>query len=222
MPIIHEMDRPASHVEYVANAMSETEALKQHVYDCMDKLEGWCPKEKASVLIDLVTILRPRIIVEIGVFGGKSLIPMAFALKLNGMGKIYGIDPWTNSASIEGMDGPNKDYWASVDHDAILQGLMLKIKEFNLERQVQLLRFTSEDAPQIKSIDILHIDGNHSEKTSYFDATKWVPLVRKGGLIIFDDVSWGTTEKAVQWVEMHCIKLAEFKGDNVWGIWVKQ
>lgn len=214
--------QPISHFEYVASEQfGSDESLKQRVYLSMDQLEGWCPKQKASILINLILMIKPKIVVEIGVFGGKSLVPMAYALKQNGFGKIYGIDPWTNAASVEGMDGVNKEYWGSVNHIAIMQGLILKIREFGLEKYVKLIRDTSAAASPIPDIDILHIDGNHSEETSYIDATKWVPLVRKGGLVIFDDTNWSTTKKAVEWVDLHCIKLAEFKGNNIWGIWVK-
>ena len=69
--------------------------------------------------------------------------------------------------------------------------------------------------------DILHIDGNHSEATSLYDVKKWTPLVKPGGLIIFDDTTWGTTGRAVQWLDENCCKLGEYHEDNDWGIWIK-
>lgn len=210
--------------EYIIETADQTEnvaKMKKIALQSMNELEGWCSKYKASVLIDLILMLKPQIIVEIGVFGGKSLIPMAYALKENGMGAVYGIDPWDSAKSIEGMDGANKEYWNKVDHDAILQGLKRKIKKFNLVDQIELIRRTSEDAPLLYNIDILHIDGNHSDVTSLFDVNKWVPLMNKGGLIIFDDINWASTKTAVKWLDDNCIKMAEFKGDNMWGIWIK-
>lgn len=220
-------NQPLSHFEYLAvgdQMAGQPDSLlkvKKSVFQAMDQLEGWCTKKKASILMDLINMIQPKIVVEIGVFGGKSLIPMGFAVRQNRMGKVYGIDPWLNIASAEGMDGANKKYWLEVNHGAILQGLKAKIREFGLENQIELIRSTSENAPPIDQIDILHIDGNHSEATSYLDVTKWVPLVRKGGIIILDDITWSTTKKAVTWVDEHCIKLAEFKEDAAWGIWVK-
>ena len=214
---------PASHYEYVMHipGKSSTEQLKQKVFYAMDELEGWCSKQKAAVLVDLILNVQPTTVVEIGVFGGKSLIPMAYALKENENGKIYGIDPWDSLESIKGMDGVNRDWWGSVDHKQILQGLNEKITKFGLQKQVKLIKNTSEKADPIAHIDLLHIDGNHSLKTSYGDVIKWVPLVRPGGIIIFDDIGWETTGEAVQWLDAHCKKIREFKGDNVWGIWLK-
>lgn len=187
----------------------------------MSSLEGWCSPYKASVLMELVFMVKPKVIVEIGVFGGKSLVPMAYALRVIGAGKVYGIDPWDTQESIKGMEGINKDWWGSIDHQGILNGLVQKIGQFGLNNQIELLRTTSANAAPIRDIGILHLDGNHSEESAFFDVVKWVPLIKKGGLVVFDDLDWQGTGKAVEWLDANCIKLAEIKGENVWGIWVK-
>ena len=92
---------PASHYEYVIDR-PRAEVVTQRAYACMRQLEGWCSEQKASILVELVLKTRPEKIVEIGVFGGKSLVPMACALKENGSGKIYGIDPWSSAESVVG------------------------------------------------------------------------------------------------------------------------
>lgn len=218
-----DMNDTPSHYEYVVERPTprSLERAKQQALKSLYELEGWCSPYKASLMMELVFMMKPEKVVEIGVFGGKSLVPIAFALKEAGTGIVYGIDPWSSSASAEGMEGANHDWWSNTDHEAILRGLKQKIKKFKLQNQVVLIRKTSEDADIIEDIDILHIDGNHSEKASYLDVTKWVPLVRSGGFIIFDDITWATTGKAVEWLDENCIKITEITGDNVWGIWVK-
>lgn len=219
-----EASPPSSHYEIVMmnnDTSYHIQRTKWESFNYMDQLEGWCSKNKASILIDLVFMLKPKTVVEIGVWGGKSLIPMAHALRNFSKGKIYGIDPWDNLASIEGMDGVNYDWWNSIDHKKILSGLQSKIVEFGLQNHISLITTTSLLAPLIAEIDILHIDGNHSDKASLIDVEKWVPQVRKGGIIIFDDVTWGTNENAVKWLDDCCIKVAEFQEDNGWAIWIK-
>ena len=56
--------------------------------------DGWCSIEKAYALASAIIALRPGVVVEIGIWAGRSLIPMALALKKVGAGKIIGIDPW--------------------------------------------------------------------------------------------------------------------------------
>ncbi len=217
---------PPSHYEYVVKSVRAEKTQKKYreiALNSMRYLEGWCSEGKASKLMDFVWAMDPQVVVEIGVFGGKSLIPMAYALKANGLGVIYGIDPWSCQASAEGMDGANKDWWGSLDHQAILTGLQSKIKQFQLNRYVKLIQATSADAPLIHDIDILHIDGNHSEEASYFDALKWVPLVRPGGIVIFDDITWGTTSKATDWLDEHCQRIETVQDvENEWAIWIKK
>ncbi len=225
MDINHtEISPPASHYEIVV-LPNDTNALLQRVkgdaFNYMDQLEGWCSKSKASILIDLVFMVNAKTVVEIGVFGGKSLIPMAHALRNFGGGIAYGIDPWDNLESAEGMDGVNYEWWKSIDHKQILEDLETKIIDFGLSFHVSLIKTTSLLAPSIPNIDILHIDGNHSEKASTIDVHKWVPQVRSGGIIIFDDVTWGTNANAVKWLDENCIRLTEFLEYNSWAIWIK-
>jgi predicted O-methyltransferase YrrM len=222
------LSQPASHYEKLIVNLAEhdlVEQVKRNAFGAMDQLEGWCSKNKASLLVDLVFMLKPKTIVEIGVWGGKSLVPMAYALKVTESGVIYGIDPWSNTASADGMDGVNYDWWSTVDHMYILRHLRMKIMEFGLEDQIELIRATSEFATPIHDIDILHVDGNHSEKAAMQDVNKWVPLVRKGGIIIFDDVTWATStasnSAAVKWLDEHCLRLVEFHEHCDWAIWIK-
>ena len=75
-----------THMEYKIED-TKLVAVKSTALQAMKELEGWCTDNKASILIDLILESKPTIIVEIGVFGGKSLVPMAFALKENNWGK---------------------------------------------------------------------------------------------------------------------------------------
>ena len=222
----HETGKPAYHLEFDISQNSVTR-LKQQALEFKSQLTGWCSERKACILIDLILKSKAKKIVEIGVYGGQSLVPMACALKALGQGVVYGIDPWDNVAALERvMNADNKNYWATVPLSQIMQDLIQKIPEFNLENQIVLIKNTSAETPPIEEIDILHIDGNHSEVTSFPDVLKWVPLVKSGGYIIFDDMTWYengtfTTAKAVEWLNTHCIKFAEFRDNCDWGIWIK-
>jgi len=217
---------PASHYEEVStNRKSDYAPIYEHSFRFMDQLEGWCSHEKAVILIDIILKNHPETVVEIGVFGGKSLIPMAVALQACEKGTIYGIDPWDSHDSVEGLVAEHKDWWGAIDHRKIFQDLVAKIQDFQLNNIV-LIPHTSEEATPIEGIEVLHIDGNHSDDASYLDVTKWVPLVVSGGWVIFDDVDWHengsyTTSRAVKWLDENCVKLAAFNDGHEWGIWLK-
>lgn len=227
VPAVHSSSHPPLFL-LAGNKQKFGEQVKSYALDCMNQLEGWCSELKATTLIDLILKAKPNIIVEIGVWGGKSLVPMACALKALNKGTIYGIDPWTNDASVEEvMQEENKAFWSYVDHDGVFRHLIGKIHQFELQDHIVLIKSSSEEAPEIQGIDLLHVDGNHSTKKSYLDVTKWVPLMNSGGWIIFDDMTWCekgvfTTAKAVEWLDEHCIKIAQFSDIYcVWGLWVK-
>lgn len=216
-------NHPSSHYEYqIRENYSKQKKVKEQAYKLMETLDGWCPRTKAMVLMDLIFNHQPDVVVEVGIWGGKSFIPMALALKATGKGIIYGIDPWKSSDSIVGFDDANKEWWGKVDHEKVMNHFLRKIREFGLTQNSRILRTTSADAESISNIDLIHIDGNHSEDSALFDVMKWVPLVKSGGFILFDDVDWSTTKKATRWLDEHCYRITTFQGDNVWGIWMKK
>ena len=237
LPIDHSYDiqnsSPVSHYEWVADMhfQPSNAATTALAFRHMDETpDGWCSKLKAYWMMNFIFLKKPKVIVEIGVWAGKSLIPMARAVKdLGEGGKVYGIDPWSADASVIGMDKDNIAFWKNQQaHEQIYQELRTRIKVFGLDDTVQLVRAKSEDASIIANIDILHIDGNHSEEMSFKDVVKWVPEVVSGGLIFLDDLTWTingkpSVQKAMDWLDEHCIRLTEVPDvDNHWGIWVKK
>lgn len=179
---------------------------KQIVLTRLPKVEGWCSKEKALAMMDLIIETNPKVCVEIGVFGGSSILPTASALKFLKRGVVYAIDPWDNSECLKGdNDEKNSEWWGKIDLEKIYQGYRNMLREYGLEKYCRTLRTTSEKAAQnISEIDILHIDGNHSEECSTFDVMTYLPKLKSGGYIWLDDTNWSTTRKAVEYVMESC------------------
>lgn len=173
---------------------------------------GWCSREKATKLIDITLSIDKPTVVEIGVFGGSSLLPLALACQANG-GRCFGIDPWSAAAATRGMIAEEHiAWWSREDLDAAYWHCAGHVLRLGLDKHVSLLRETSDQAAGrfgLESIDLLHIDGNHSCEQSLRDATGWLPKVRRGGWVVFDDVYWSegghaTTELATTWLLQRC------------------
>jgi len=182
-------------------------AYKQQVIDTLPRFEGWCTKEKANRMMELIIKNSPDTYVEIGVFGGSSFYPAVAALDYQKKGMGFAIDPWTVAPCLEGYDGANYEWWSKVNYEAIMSGFISRMKEVNLSTRYRLMRMTSAQALtyfQDGSIKFLHIDGQHSEKSSYFDVVNWLPKVAQGGIIIFDDANWAMTKKAVDYLLANC------------------
>lgn len=173
--------------------------LRKTLVPILDGMHGWCTPEKASAMYELIERERPVLVVEIGVFGGKSLVPQALALKANQRGIIYGIDPWTAEACLEGTNDPANDEWwkNAVNYDEMYLKCQHELAKHGLGRHAALMRCKSQDAAcRFNNIDVLHIDGNHSEEVSCRDVEMWLPRMKQGGYVWVDDCDWSTTQRA--------------------------
>jgi predicted O-methyltransferase YrrM len=173
------------------------------------KVPGWCVYEKANRLMDLIYQTRPNIVVEIGVFGGSSVYPMAEALHYCKKGIIFAIDPWKAEDCQMGYtpDDPNYIWWTNVDLEKIYKDFTKLIKYSQLTPYCHIMRMTSLQAGEQfadESIDILHIDGNHSEESALTDVRIFLPKVKKNGYIWFDDANWTSTNRAVEYLLENC------------------
>jgi predicted O-methyltransferase YrrM len=175
---------------------------------------GWLTPEVGAAMRNLIWKVKPSVCVEIGVFAGKSLINTALALKENGRGIVYGIDPWRTEDALKGMaDNESADYWRVIDLDAVHYDCMRAIWQHEVEEHAVIIRAKSRDAlPLFEGtlLDILYIDGGHSEESSCQDVEWYLPCVRAGGHIWMDDVNYESLKKAVQLVERDCVLVKDF------------
>lgn len=165
------------------------------------RVEGWCTVDKAYDLAAAVLTIRPEVCVEIGVFGGSSLLPIAMALNAVGRGQVIGVDPWDPAESAKGQEGADLAWWTSLDHEKIYQGFMRAVVAEGVSNQVVVLRQTSEATPVPKVIDLLHLDGNHGPQ-AFKDVKRFGAKVRVGGMAFLDDIGWkgGAVGKAAEWL----------------------
>ena len=217
---------PPTQFPYPANMNDPHIAhLKRHTLIVMDRFDGWCPKTKASAMMDLIIATKPKVCVEIGVFGGSSVYPSLMALRHNQIrghggnqnGILFAIDPWKNNEAVKNYDprDENAIWWSRVDLRQILSKFIANLKQEQLSDLCVILEKTSEDAVhQIPEIDILHIDGNHSEAASVLDVTLYLPKVKEGGYIWFDDISWVSTKKAVSMLLEKCDLIYQHQDDK--------
>lgn len=193
----------------VLNAYSKVDSLKQHVLRELPTLEGWCTKEKALNFIDLVLETKPDVCVEIGTFGGSSLFPVASALKFLEHGVVIGIDPWDKFECIKYFDpvedAANLQWWGKINLMQVYFSYLNMIKKYDLDKFCKTIKATSEKAAsEIETIDILYIDGNHSEAMFTQDVSLYLPKVRSGGYIWMNDTLWESAQQAIDLLTESC------------------
>src|SRR5688572_9428138 len=109
-------------------------------------MDGWCSPQKADALARSVIEIKPKVVVEIGVFAGRSLLVLALACRHNREGLVYGIDPWDTAASISGLenDVANYEWWKSkVDHESIYRQCVARCQQQGVNDRIILMRSTS-------------------------------------------------------------------------------
>jgi len=163
--------------------------LKQDVFSYL--VNSWCSEEKASMIMDLIFLEKPKTCVEIGVFTGSSFLPIAVTLKHLGQGMVYAIDPWSNQESVKHLsnDDPNKSWWQTVDMQSVKHIFSQMLKKWSIGSFCKVIAEPSSHAvDQIKEIDFLHLDGNYSEASSMEDVQLFFPKVKIGGYILISNV----------------------------------
>ena len=136
--------------------------------------------DAAHLLYGLTRFVKPEVCVEIGSARGKSTCYIGLALKENGRGKLYAIDPhqttnWNDRSSVDTL------------------GLISQnLRDVGVHEQVEIVRKASDQAAQNWStkIDILFIDGDHSYEGVKRDWDLFAPHVREFGIVIFHDTMW--------------------------------
>lgn len=135
---------------------------------------------------DLVRVLKPSKVVELGTHLGCSLFSFSQAVKDGKLNTVLdAIDTWKG------------DKHAGEYGEIIFN----KVKEIKKKRylkvKINLIRTTFDEAGKTYangSIDLLHIDGLHTYKAVKHDFDNWIGKVKDDGVILMHDISvkqWG-------------------------------
>lgn len=128
---------------------------------------------------DLVTALRPKMLVELGTHMGLSYFTFCQAMKEHEIdGLCYAID------TFEGDSHTDK-------YDESVFNMVNNHNRQHYHGFSYLMRMFFNDALQHfsdNSVDLLHIDGLHTYEAVSEDFRNWLPKVKPGGIILFHDV----------------------------------
>lgn len=133
-------------------------------------------------IYDFMVNLKPGTVVELGSFYGCSAFAMGQAVKDYSLStSIWCVDMWD---AIE--DFTKSDYKEDI------YSSFLEVKEKCYPGDsLKPLKMTFEDARKlfdVKSIDVLHVDGSHYYEDVKRDFEQWLPAVKPNGIILFHDV----------------------------------
>jgi len=112
---------------------------------------------------------------EVGLFEGRSLFWVLEYVLTDPSCRAYGIEPWYPE---DGLLYKNVHLSDDFDRITVLKGFS----------QIELPKL------EVDSFDIIYIDGDHKASAVLSDAVQCWPLLRKGGVMIFDDYRWAMGE----------------------------
>lgn len=186
--------------------------LEQTIRDWVSVCHGWMSPERAVEMAELVLVNKPKTILELGVFGGRSFISQALALKEIGEGVIYGVDAWNVDWTLEGENDQNKAWWKTINMHEIHRAAVEAIWKYGLEKQAILIRAPSQYCHDLfRKVNMVMLDGNHSEVASCRDVELYLPKLVKDGILVMDDTDWPTTAKAQEMIQAKCALLKDGK-----------
>jgi predicted O-methyltransferase YrrM len=192
--------------------MPETiSALPNHIRDAIftyiPPMDGWTTPERACEMAECILETKARVCVDIGVFAGRSTIAMGFAARQLVDSVVYGIDSWKIDTAVEGDNvEENAKWWKEkANLEQMHWHAMRAIWSHNLDQWVIIIRSPSQYVSHIfDTIDFLNIDGCHTEIASCRDVELYLPKVRSGAYVCFDDTDWPSTQKAQRMIEKYC------------------
>lgn len=129
---------------------------------------------------DLVATLRPRTLVELGTDRGESYFAFCQSVVENDTAtRCFAVDTWRGDEQAGEYD--ETTFREVSDHNAARYGAFST-----------LLRCSFDDALaefDAESIDLLHLDGLHTEEAVRHDVDAWLPKLRPGGVFLMHDVT---------------------------------
>jgi hypothetical protein len=129
---------------------------------------------------DLVAKEQPALMVELGTDRGESYFAFCQSIAENHTGtRCFAVDTWKGDAQ--------SGAYEEVTFEQVEAHNCEHYKEFST-----LLRGTFDDALKEFAdgkIDILHLDGLHSEEAVRHDLSAWLPKLSPGGILLLHDVN---------------------------------
>jgi predicted O-methyltransferase YrrM len=159
--------------------------------------EDWFADDGLISLANIDTAKELHIL-EIGSFEGKSTVWFLENILHNRKSTITCIDPWLNYS----QDADSLNSYAREDNEWDLQNRRTKeiflsnMVESGVSEKVFIRQGLSDKIlpcliSESQTYDIIFIDGNHTAPYVMMDAIMSWPLLKVGGLLIFDDYTWG-------------------------------
>jgi predicted O-methyltransferase YrrM len=145
-------------------------------------LHGWFRESNQRMLTNFIKTYSPKIIIEVGVWCGKSAAYMAQIMPNNCM--LYAVDHFKVDSEYSLMT-PDIAARAARLYEQFLSNII----HLQLTDKIIPIRMNSLDAANTLEVlaDIIYIDGSHEEEDVFNDVCAWTKKLNSNGIICGDD-----------------------------------
>lgn len=171
-------------------------------YPC--DLAGWGGESPAFA--ELVSQVRPRLIIEVGTWKGASAIAMAeAAVKEELPTKILCIDTWLGALEFR-MDHDDPERFRALEcrhgYPQVYYRFLANVCHTGHQNRIVPFPLDSASAAwwllsHGVTADLIYIDASHEEEAVYQDLLDYRELLSPGGKIFGDDWDWASVRAAV-------------------------
>lgn len=165
--------------------------LKDFSTDLPTDLQGW--HSQHTYLARAIAEARPRVVVEVGVWKGGSVVTMAKEIQCLGLNAVViAIDTWLGSSEHYLWEKFIPDLDFEFGYPRLYRKFAANIVNEGLQDVVVPLPLDSINGFQLlkaKDIrpDVLHIDAGHDYLSVMADLKAWWPQLNPGGVLVGDD-----------------------------------
>ena len=150
----------------------------------------WFNQSAKTVWDQIVPKLNPTNVLEIGSYEGASAVYMIKYLSSMNGGRVVCIDTWEGGVehALVNMSNVEKTFDANVIH-AICEGdNKVSVEKIKSSSLVALSKMIADG--RLSFFDMVYIDGSHQAPDVLVDSVLSFQLLKKGGLMVFDDYLW--------------------------------
>lgn len=180
--------------------------IDKSIYDNLEllpeNLQGW--NSENPIFGNLIKILRPKTIIEVGTWKGASAIHMAKQCKELGLKTvIYCVDTWLGSTEFWASmaDTPERDLMLKNGYPQIYYQFLSNVVHQGLQDYLIPVPNTSANAARVLehqgiTAELIYLDASHEYDDVLTDIGAYCGLCT--GLMFGDDYGWAGVGKAVR------------------------
>lgn len=147
---------------------------------------------------------KPKLVIELGVWKGMSVIEMAGLMKKHGIpGEILAIDTWLGSSNHLSSKGRRDELMPENGYPTLYRTFLANVADAGHQDVVVPLPMDGTSAAvALRRMDVkaglVHIDASHEYEAALADFRSYWPLVEANGMLLADDyASWPSVTRAV-------------------------